>query len=47
MRTDQSLADCQTGIGAAADVTQDMQQLISCTTAALVDTIVFYKVLME
>ena len=34
-----SLSDLQTGIGAAAHATLDMEQLISCLRIALVDTI--------
>ena len=35
---DQSLSDFQTGVGATAHATLDMEQLISCIRVALVDT---------
>ena len=38
-KVDQSLSDFQTGIGAAADVTLDTEQLISHLQDALVDTL--------
>ena len=39
-KNDQSLADFQTGIGAAVHTTLDMELLMSCTRSVLVDTIV-------
>ena len=38
-KADQSLSDFQTGVGAAAHATLDMEQLISCLWVALVDTL--------
>ena len=38
-RTDQSLSNFQTGIGAVVHVTLDTEQLISHTQTALIDTI--------
>ena len=38
-KADQSLSEFQTGIGAAAHDTLDMEQLISCLRVALIDTI--------
>ena len=36
---DQSLSDFQTGVGAAAHATLEMEQLISCPWVALFDTL--------
>ena len=38
-KTDQSLSDLQTGVGAAAHATLDTEQLISCLGVALLDTL--------
>ena len=38
-KPDQSLSDLQTGVGAAAHVTLDTEQLISCLRVALLDTL--------
>ena len=38
-KADQSLFDFQTGVGAAAHATLDMEQLISCLWVALIDTL--------
>ena len=38
-KADQSLSDFQTGVGAAAHATLDMEHLISCLWVALVDTL--------
>ena len=38
-KADQSLSDFQTGVGATAHATLDMEQLISCLRLALVDTL--------
>ena len=38
-KADQSLSDFQTGVGAAANATLDIEQLISCLKVALVDTL--------
>ena len=38
-KADQSLSDFQTGVGAAAHATLDMEQLISHLWVALVDTL--------
>ena len=38
-KADQSLSDFQTGVGATAHATLDMEQLISCLRVALVDTL--------
>ena len=42
-KTDQHLADFQTGIGAAAHATLDMEQFISYTKAAFVDTVAYLQ----
>ena len=38
-KADQSLSDFQTGVGATAHATLEMEQLFSCLRAALVDTL--------
>ena len=38
-KTDQSLSEFQTEIGAAAHATRNMEQFISCLRVSLVDTI--------
>ena len=46
-KTDQSLSELQTGIGAGAHDTLDAGQLISHTRTALTQLLPLYKVLME
>ena len=45
-KTDQSLSEFHTGIGAAAHATLDEEHLISHTRTVLVDTVPLYRVLM-
>ena len=46
-KPDQGLTDFQTDINTAAYATLDIEQLISHTRPALVDTIILYRALME
>ena len=47
MKTDQSLLDFKTGIGAAAHATLEMEQFISHMRTAIVDTITFLQMAFD